>query len=43
MGEIADAMLDGTLCQCCGTLLVDPDEEPPGFPQTCGGCDSEDE
>ncbi|MFW5945044.1 MAG: hypothetical protein ACOCTU_07265 [Bacteroidota bacterium] len=34
MGEIADMMLDGTLCECCGVYL-DPDETPPGFPQYC--------
>lgn len=23
MGEIADAMLDGTLCECCGCYIDD--------------------
>lgn len=31
MGEIADAMLDGTLCECCGTYIGEGD----GFPQYC--------
>lgn len=35
MGEIADAMLDGTLCSCCGTYLAD---EGVGYPVTCAGC-----
>lgn len=32
MGDIADAMLDGTLCECCGTYL---DGGPQGFPGYC--------
>lgn len=35
MGEIADMMLDGTLCQSCGVFLND---EPPGYPCTCHDC-----
>jgi hypothetical protein len=35
MGEIADMMLDGTLCQSCGEYL---DQEPCGYPVSCGGC-----
>lgn len=35
MGDIADAMLDGTLCSCCGTYLAD---EGVGYPVTCAGC-----
>lgn len=31
MGEIADAMLDGTLCECCGTCIGDET----GFPGYC--------
>lgn len=34
MGDIADAMLDGDLCQCCGVYM----EGGNGYPQTCGGC-----
>lgn len=36
MGEIAEMMLDGTLCAGCGGLLIDgPDDEPQGFPGYC--------
>lgn len=36
MGEVADAMLDGTLCAACGVALIDgPDDEPQGFPGYC--------
>jgi hypothetical protein len=36
MGDIADMMLDGILCQKCGAL-VDIDE-PPGYPRDCDEC-----
>lgn len=32
MGEYAEMMLDGTLCECCGGFL---DGEAPGFPRYC--------
>jgi len=35
VGEIADMMIDGTMCQVCGEFI---NEEPPGYPVTCGGC-----
>ena len=35
MGEIAEMMLDGTLCASCGVPLVGPDDEPQGFPGYC--------
>lgn len=35
MGEIADMILDGTLCQVCGEFV---DEAGDGFPVTCEGC-----
>ncbi len=38
MGEYADMMLDGTLCQSCGEYLGDGD----GFPVTCSGCSGSD-
>lgn len=38
MGEIADMMLDGTLCEGCGELL---DGEEPGHPRKCAFCVSE--
>lgn len=38
MGDVADMMLDGTLCQSCGELLIDEHTEPNGFPSLCPGC-----
>ncbi len=35
MGEVADMMLDGTLCQGCGVFLND---DPPGYPCSCHDC-----
>lgn len=35
MGEIAEMMLDGTLCQTCGCLI---DGTTPGFPRYCEDC-----
>lgn len=37
MGEIADMMLDGTLCEGCGEFL-DADDGNDGFPQLCAAC-----
>lgn len=37
MGEIADMMLDGTLCACCGEYLGCDD----GYPVYCAGCEPE--
>ena len=34
MGEIADMMLDGTLCEGCGTYLGDET----GYPGYCSAC-----
>lgn len=39
MGEIAGMMLDGTLCEVCGTL-VDMDDAP-GHPSACEDCAEE--
>lgn len=36
MGEIADMMLDGTLCSCCGCLL--DEEGGDGIPSRCTDC-----
>jgi hypothetical protein len=33
MGEIAEMMLDGTLCECCGEYIDDDGGE--GFPRYC--------
>lgn len=35
MGEIAEMMLDGTLCAQCGIPIVGPGEEPAGYPGYC--------
>lgn len=37
MGEVANAMLDGTLCSVCGVHLGGDE----GYPVTCRDCDSE--
>ena len=34
MGEIADMMIEGDMCQVCGEWLGEGD----GFPRTCRGC-----
>jgi len=36
MGEIAEMMLDGSLCQDCGKVIDDGNGE--GFPVTCDSC-----
>lgn len=33
-GEIADSMLDGSMCECCGEYMG----EPCGYPRTCDDC-----
>lgn len=38
MGEIADMMLDGTLCECCGVMILEDEEDPQGFPGYCSDC-----
>lgn len=35
MGEIAEMMVDGTLCQRCGVFL---DGDSPGYPRYCQDC-----
>ena len=34
MGDIADMMLDGVLCECCGVYMGNGD----GVPQRCEAC-----
>ena len=40
MGEIVDMMLDGTLCECCGSVMDDINSgvESPGYPRLCWDC-----
>jgi len=40
MGEMAEAILEGLFCECCGELI---DGEEPGHPRRCGApaCDPE--
>lgn len=40
MGEYAEMMLDGTVCESCGEWLGD--DEGPGFPRVCPGCQQQD-
>ena len=40
MGDIADMVLDGTLCEQCGVLV---DAEGPGHPRRCDGCEGADD
>ena len=35
MGDIADMMLDGTLCEGCGVFM---DGEAPDYPRLCSDC-----
>lgn len=46
MGDIADDVLEGIMCQVCGVIMCDAFDAP-GYPQTCAGCavdsDEEDE
>ncbi len=38
MGDMAEAMLDGTLCEVCGSFI---DGEIPGYPRKCEDCENE--
>lgn len=40
MGEIADMMINGDLCQLCGCYM---DEHAAGHPRTCADCQEEEE
>lgn len=33
MGEIAEAIVNGEMCEYCGACI--PDDEAPGFPRCC--------
>lgn len=36
MGDIAEMMIDGFLCECCGTFI---DCDGPGYPRLCDDCE----
>ena len=40
MGDITELILEGVLCQECGGLMEDIEEDfgGPGYPQTCEEC-----
>jgi len=35
MGDIADMIIEGILCECCGCFIGDP----VGYPRTCEDCE----
>lgn len=41
MGDVADMMLDGTLCEGCGVALND--DAPLGYPRRCADCERQSE
>ena len=41
MGEIAELMLEGLLCQGCGQDISDENGEGTGYPAFCEGCQGE--
>ncbi|MGM0341627.1 hypothetical protein [Enterococcus sp. AZ007] len=40
MGETAEMILEGTLCEACGSVVEDIvlGEKAPGYPRTCDDC-----
>lgn len=40
MGDIADMVLDGFMCEVYGEII---DGEEPGFPRRCPSCQQDDE
>jgi len=45
MGEVAELVLDGTLCQICGAIVYEgnpnmasDDDISPGYPRSCVDC-----
>ncbi|WP_281281436.1 hypothetical protein [Paenibacillus dokdonensis] len=39
MGEVAEMILNGLLCEVCGCYIDDMEE--PGYPRTCEDCENE--
>lgn len=42
MGDNADDMIEGRVCQFCGVFMHKA-EDAPGYPVTCDSCDDEDD
>ena len=40
MGDIADDMVNGFMCQSCGEII---DNDAPGYPRLCEGCQEDEE
>lgn len=38
MGEIADMILDGILCEVCGVVIDEDGDDVPGYTRACEGC-----
>lgn len=38
MGDVADMLIDGTLCEDCGAVI---DDDSPGHPRCCNDCERE--
>ncbi len=38
MGEVAEMVLEGMLCEVCGSYI---DGEESGYPRTCDDCENE--
>ncbi len=40
MGDVADMMIEGILCESCGVLMDDITEgsDAPGYPRRCPSC-----
>jgi len=38
MGEFSELILEGVMCELCGTFIT---EDGPGHPQLCATCESE--
>ncbi len=43
MGDISEMMLDGTLCECCGILMISEGEESCGYPIRCEACQGDED
>lgn len=43
MGEVAEMMIDGSLCQYCGVVFDDiiNGDDAPGYPRICEDCEED--